>query len=125
MKYGGFHQIKSMNIKFTTVRLGVTQWPLDVESAKKMELLSTIPQLLTPAVVKSLPPYFHNVNSLAVAETWYQTMLSESSLFIVTDKKSAAIMGFVFAHTDEIEDAHIGYLLGVCGAEEYPAFMRG
>ena len=75
-------------------------------------LLSLIPCLLTPKVVVNLPPYFHEICSQADALQWYEKMVAESLLYVVRLVASYEIIGFIFVHQGDNEEAHIGYLLG-------------
>jgi RimJ/RimL family protein N-acetyltransferase len=74
-------------------------------------LVSTI-EILTPKVVENLPAYFQNINSISEAHDWFQKMVSDSRLFMVTSKGTNTIIGFVFVYVGNNKEAHIGYLLG-------------
>ncbi|MCE9684892.1 GNAT family N-acetyltransferase [Shewanella sp. AS16] len=84
----------------------------DAEPFELNALLLRVAELLTPAVVENLPPYFQGIESLADAERWLELMLSESRLFAVQDKDNGSILGFLFIYIEDAHDAHIGYLLG-------------
>lgn len=99
-----------MSLEFSTERLQVKEWSQSADIAEFMSLLSQIPDLLTPAVVKSLPPYFHGIENKTAALNWFTTMVSESRLFVVNNDRST--IGFLFAHLSDDNNAHIGYLLG-------------
>ncbi|MDK9738258.1 GNAT family N-acetyltransferase [Vibrio sp. D404a] len=103
-----------MAVSFTTSRLTVTELTAGSSELSVTSLIAEIPTILTPAVVENLPPYFHGVTSIELAEAWLNTMLSESRLFVVQSKECKYI-GFLFAYEDEDDCAHIGYLL----AESY------
>lgn len=62
-------------------------------------------------VVDNLPAYFHDIKSPADAEIWLQRMLSESRLFLVKSDADQSLIGFLFAYTENNNEAHIGYLL--------------
>lgn len=104
-----------MDIKFETARLTVHEVFANLAETEKQSLLKRVVELFSPAVVEHLPPAFQQVNSLAAAETWFSTMLTDSRMFSVTEKQSDLIAGLVFVSVDAQNQAHIGYLL----AEDY------
>ena len=99
-----------MAASFTTSRLTVTELTAGSSALSVTSLIEEIPTILKPTVVQNLPPYFHGVTSIELAETWLNIMLSESRLFVVQSKEGTYI-GFLFAYEDEDDCAHIGYLL--------------
>ncbi len=103
-----------MAISFESQRLRVVEIAEDFDLSKHSYLLERIPHLLTPAVVKNLPPYFHEIVSSEQAKKWLERMLLESRLLQV-QTKDQDLIGFLFAYVENDEYAHIGYLL----AEEY------
>ncbi|MCE2571185.1 GNAT family N-acetyltransferase [Motilimonas eburnea] len=99
-----------MTLSFTTSRLNVVEVDAHMPSDERAQLLACVPQILTPTVVAALPPYFHDVNSLAAAEVWLEQMLAQSRLLRVQTNVNEVI-GFLFIHmADNV--AHIGYVLG-------------
>ncbi|PIB16913.1 GNAT family N-acetyltransferase [Vibrio rotiferianus] len=103
-----------MAISFESQRLTVVEITEGFDLSKHSHLLERIPQILTPAVVENLPPYFHEISSSEQARIWLERMLSESRLLQVEDE-GQKLIGFLFAYVENDEYAHIGYLL----AEEY------
>ncbi|MGD8174207.1 GNAT family N-acetyltransferase [Vibrio sp. TRT 21S02] len=103
-----------MAISFESPRLTVVEITEGFDLSKHSYLLERIPQILTPAVVESLPPYFHEIGSRQQARTWLERMLSESRLLQVK-AEGQELIGFLFAYVENDKYAHIGYLL----AEEY------
>ncbi|MGR4021703.1 GNAT family N-acetyltransferase [Vibrio harveyi] len=103
-----------MAILFESQRLTVVEITEGFDLSKHSYLLERIPQILTPAVVENLPPYFHEIGSSEQARIWLERMLLESRLLQVKVEDSELI-GFLFAYVENDESAHIGYLL----AEEY------
>jgi RimJ/RimL family protein N-acetyltransferase len=84
-------------------------------SAPEMEaddFLANIVNLLTPAVVLSLPPNFHQVDNPSKAATWLTGMLAESHLYSITLSASGDLIGFLFLSKSDVQEAHLGYLLG-------------
>ncbi|HCM0711506.1 TPA: GNAT family N-acetyltransferase [Vibrio parahaemolyticus] len=103
-----------MAISFESQRLTVVEITEGFELSKHSCLLERIPQILTPAVVENLPPYFHEIGSSEQARIWLERMLLESRLLQV-EAEGRELIGFLFAYVENDEYAYIGYLL----AEEY------
>lgn len=101
-----------MNLSFSTARLNVFEISKEITQSEQVKLLNRLPELLTPAVVANLPPYFHQINSPADAQVWLERMLAESRLFVVTKNNSDLAIGFIFVFVENDSDVHIGYLLG-------------
>lgn len=101
-----------MIMEFTTSRLTVSEISGDIAQLELTELFDRVAELLTPSVVKNLPPYFHGVTSQSDAQRWFERMVSESRLFVVKHNGLDTIIGFLFAYVEHDFDAHIGYLLG-------------
>ena len=99
-----------MTISFETERLRVVEVSGQLALTKRSFLLEQIPKILTPIVVKNLPPYFHGITSSDLAGAWLDRMLSESRLLQVRTK-THELIGFLFAYVENESDAHIGYLL--------------
>jgi [ribosomal protein S5]-alanine N-acetyltransferase len=100
------------SLAFSTTRLEVarvndnrlSEWALS-------EFLSDIVSLLSPSVVESLPPYFHNIKTNSDADVWRMKMISESHLLSVKKQRSNTVIGFVFLYESDNESAHLEYLL--------------
>jgi len=103
-----------MAISFETERLKVTEISRNLASLERSLLLNLIPNILTPQVVKNLPPYFQGITSSELAASWLERMLLESRLLELKSKTNELI-GFLFIYVESQDDVHIGYLLG----EEY------
>lgn len=103
-----------MGISFESQRLTVVEITGGFDSSKHAYLLDRLPKILTMAVVENLPPYFHEVSSSEQARIWLERMLLESRLLQV-EAWNHELIGFLFAHVENDQHAHIGYLL----AEEY------
>lgn len=99
-----------MGLSFQTARLTVKEADLELSLSERSALHQRIPQILTPAVVENLPPYFHGIDSCHLAQQWLERMLAESRLFLVSSD-DRTLMGLLFAYVDNDNDAHIGYLL--------------
>lgn len=99
-----------MTLSFNTARLTVTEITSDITFSKRAILLTQVPNILTPAVVENLPPYFHDIHSSEMASLWLERMLSESRLLIV-QLTNDEIIGFIFAYVENNNEVHIGYLL--------------
>lgn len=103
-----------MAISFESQRLTVVEITEGFDLSKHSYFLERIPQILTPAVVENLPPYFHEIGSGEQARIWLGRMLSESRLLQV-EADGQELIGFLFVYVENDEYAHIGYLL----AQEY------
>jgi ribosomal-protein-alanine N-acetyltransferase len=105
-------QSKLKSLTFSTTRLKVSNVEYCLKSVtSKSELLSSIVSLLTPSVVQTLPPYFHDVKTKSDADVWLTKMVSESHLFTVYLKDSESVIGFVFLSESDSYIVHLGYLL--------------
>ncbi|HHX8340933.1 TPA: GNAT family N-acetyltransferase [Vibrio alginolyticus] len=99
-----------MAILFESQRLTVVEITEKFDLSKHSYLLERIPQILTPAVVVNLPPYFHDIGSSEQARIWLERMLLESRLLQV-EAEDHELIGFLFAYVENDEYAHVGYLL--------------
>ncbi|MCG9755460.1 GNAT family N-acetyltransferase [Shewanella insulae] len=97
-------------LAFTTARLAVIEIDEMLASSERTTLLARIPHILTAPVVEHLPPYFHGIDSVELADTWLTRMLAESRFFQVKFTTDETI-GFLFAYVEDETQAHIGYLL--------------
>ncbi|MDO6542779.1 GNAT family N-acetyltransferase [Photobacterium sanguinicancri] len=114
---------------FTTARLNVEEY-CPVASCVYDDLLDQVVAILSPNVVKSLPPYFSHVTSPQLAQHWLDKVSAESRLFIISHTEQARIIGFLFLYQESLVEpliqphrvseksdakqislAHIGYLL--------------
>lgn len=103
-----------MAISFNSKRLTVAEITGELSLSAHSSLLERIPQILTPAVVENLPPYFHGITSGEQARAWLERMLLESRLLKI-EAKNHELIGFLFAYVEGEDCTHIGYLL----AEDY------
>ena len=103
-----------MPLSFSTPRLAVVEITPATDPDYLVLLLRRIPDLLTPAVVENLPPYFHGVNTHGDARVWYERIRAESRLFVVKIDSGSddVVIGFLFVFSEQGTDAQIGYLLG-------------
>lgn len=96
---------------FKTARLTIDEITQTLSEEALTPLLKQTVNILTPEVVKSLPPYFHGIKSTADAHVWFTRMMKESRLFTITHNSNNAMIGFVFVSEENEHSAHIGYLL--------------
>ena len=86
------------------------------KSDLKADLLTRTITLLSPKVVKALPPHFQAVSSLESADYFINRMLVESQCLAIKLSENKLIIGFLFLYqsTDNTThmNVHIGYLLG-------------
>ena len=101
-----------MPLSFRTSRLNVFQISSDTPKSDIECLSSRIPALLTPEVVKNLPPYFHDIESKTDVHIWLEKMLCESRFFVASKSDFESAIGFIFVFVENTDDVHIGYLLG-------------
>lgn len=99
-----------MSLSFETARLIVSEVTDALALSERAELIGRIPAILTPRVVENLPPSFHGICSAESAEIWLDRVLSESRLLLVKSTEQGLI-GFLFVHVENENEAHIGYLL--------------
>lgn len=99
---------------FKTPRLIITDVSSMYEqnSDLKADLLTRTIALLSPKVVKSLPPHFQAVSSLESADHFISRMLSESQCLAIKLSKNKLIVGFIFLYQSTHNVVQIGYLLG-------------
>lgn len=100
-----------MNQIFKTSRLVVDEINSQLIEKISDEFFLSILKILTPSVVKDLPPYFNNVLTLSDAKAWVDKMACESQFLTVTFAEKPELIGFIFIYKGENSEAHIGYLL--------------
>ncbi len=94
---------------FVTTRLSVDECSTDNLAsyvANHDDFLHQITRILSPEVVKSLPPYFSGINTEPLAQQWLEKMGADSRLFVVsvtaqaeqTRAINSPIIGFIFLH---------------------------
>lgn len=97
-------------LHFATPRLQLRELSRVLSVAESAALVASVKDMMTPVVVKYLPPYFHHIHTLAQAEDWLTRMLKESRLCAISDQ-SQHVVGFLFLYL-ESTDVHIGYVFG-------------
>jgi RimJ/RimL family protein N-acetyltransferase len=65
--------------------------------------------------VYNLPVYFYSIDTIEDAKDWFEFMQDEVDLLFIQGKFSLETIGFIFVHTNNSDETHLGYLLG----EEY------
>lgn len=98
-----------VNFNYQTTRLQVGEV---CDSNQAPEFLESVIEILTPSVVRNLPKYFQNVNSMPSAQEWLQQIIADGRLFVVRGISESKAIGFVFLSSENAGDTHIGYLLG-------------
>lgn len=105
-----------LNCNFQTERLKVSNWHIqnkDIQS--KQNFAKKIIKILTPAVTKSLPEAWQNINSLAKADNWRSERTNECELLAVNLNFTNELVGFIFLYDFEDDkgrfDVRFGYLL--------------
>jgi RimJ/RimL family protein N-acetyltransferase len=104
-----------MQHQFSTPRLKVIEANTLLDTLDLNAIYPSIIQILSPEVVINLPPYFAHINSIDVAENWFEKILNESTLFLVYLTSIDQLIGFSFVSLGndqtECRQAHLGYLL--------------
>jgi len=101
-----------MTITYKTVRLSVAELTDELDDSALSTILADCLDLLTPSVVQHLPADFQDINSIEEAQKWLVKLRSESQLLLIKQADKNCTIGFLFIHSDQTKQAHIGYLLG-------------
>ena len=79
------------------------------------DLIKSIFEIMTPAVVKALPDGWHNLQTKDKAKRWVEERKAESDFYIIRLTNTNDIIGFLFLYTSKIShgvfDLRLGYLL--------------
>ncbi|WP_341502726.1 GNAT family N-acetyltransferase [Gallaecimonas sp. GXIMD4217] len=95
---------------FHTPRLQVRPWRLRLAGLPDRDAFAgEILKLLTPAVTRTLPPGWQQIQTREQAELWLRERDAESAMLVV--EHQGALVGLLFLHGDD-GDLHLGYLLG-------------
>lgn len=91
--------------------IGYHPWAQQSQSDPQA-LLAQIAALLTPKVTRSLPGGWSAIESLEQAQQWLQARLTESAVFLLLERSSGTLLGFVFLYQDEATSRlyRLGYL---------------
>lgn len=132
--------------QFTTARLSVHDWRATIDDrVARQRLEAALPVVLTPAVVKHLPPALHLHDQKGGISKWVDARAKESDVLLVEQTNSGNLIGLMLlAHEtdkDQIPTLHIGYLLAeaawgqglasdlvtgfVCAAQDGPLRLVG
>ncbi len=112
---------------FATPRLVIEEVYSELNQACKSGLLTQAIELLSADVVKSLPPDFHGITSLELAEQWFLTLSAQSRIMVIKRAELGPAIGFIFLYESSDRSAHVGYLLGqhYWGKGYAKEFLRG
>lgn len=87
-----------------------------LSAAQRETLIEHIPTLLTPNVVKTLPPDWKAINTKDEAHRWLAQRQTEGSVLAISLRETDTVVGFAFFFkaTNEagIQTINLGYLLG-------------
>jgi len=101
-----------MTLQFETERLNVFALSqCEKAGSDQIDILNSVPSILTENVVKDLPEYFHGIRNAAGAKEWLTRMMTESALHCVVDRSSQTLIGFLFLYDAGEGEYHLGYLL--------------
>ncbi len=95
-------------LSFNTKRLNVVEIESPFSAKEKGQLLQYIPKILSPEVVKDLPPNFQGVNTSEAGEIWLDDMCTQSRVLVIYNKQLLPI-GFLFIAAEKGAN-HLGYL---------------
>lgn len=101
-----------MNFQFESLNYNV--FIVD-ETMNDETFFQDIINILADNEVNNLPPYFYNVDTYEDAKDWLEFITSQADLLFMQGKYSLETIGFIFVHTNESNEAHLGYVL----AREY------
>ena len=96
--------------QFETERLLVAHWAdtIAVPEARR-DLVSLLPELLTPNVIAHLPPIFDLTDQNI--DQWIDARDAESDIYLIREIGTDALIGLVFLTPPFNNDIHLGYLL--------------
>ena len=96
---------------FSTKRLEIVGVKSLLQSGyERPALLQDIVEVLKPSVVVSLPLHFHRINSDVQADAWLLKMEAESDLYVIKEKSSVGVIGFIFLYQADDGVFHLGYV---------------
>lgn len=103
--------------RFTTDRLQVTHWRTAISTAQgRAHLAAALTGLLTPEVLRHLPPTFQIAGAQDAVARWIAARDAESDVLTITHRKSGALLGLMILAPDPETVhpplLHLGYLLG-------------
>lgn len=79
------------------------------------DLIKSVFEIMTPAVVKSLPDGWHNLQTKDQAKRWIEEREEDSDFYIIRLTNTNDIIGFLFLYTAKFSrgvfDLRLGYLL--------------
>jgi len=105
---------------YHTKRLHVLPWKEYADSTKKiLAFAELVTEILSPEVTKDLPSGWQQIITPADAKQWVEERDEESSLLIIQDQSSKAIIGLMFLHESESDDSSIEVRLGYLIAEKH------
>lgn len=96
---------------FQTSRLVIDEVHRSLSPEQQSKLLLRAVEILSPNVVRALPPTFQGISSLDHAKAWFTKMTNESRLLVIKSAENQNPIGFIFLHEDKDNAVHIGYLL--------------
>ncbi|GAA6209223.1 GNAT family N-acetyltransferase [Cognatishimia sp. WU-CL00825] len=101
---------------FETTRLKVHNWNVAVDNGVASEWLEAgLTTLLTPAVLRHLPPPLQLSGQPNQIAEWVAQQAQEGETFLVTDRNSGDVIGLLiiaeFDQSTGVKQMHIGYLL--------------
>ncbi|MEO2279549.1 GNAT family N-acetyltransferase [Pseudoalteromonas pernae] len=100
-----------MILAYSTQRLDVIELT-SLTSAEQIDAFAQeLSDILTPAVVSYLPPFFARVRDRESARDLLENMLKQSRVYCLCSRANRELMGLMFASIDTQHSTNIGYLL--------------
>jgi L-amino acid N-acyltransferase YncA len=101
---------------FGCEQLDLVVYPCEqLYQANKEFVIDQTLKVLTPNVVKSLPPHFHDIEATFAADSWLLSRFQECQLLAIVDQDKRQLIGFIFVYMSEQSarerSQHLGYLL--------------
>lgn len=95
--------------QFETDRLSVVHWAYTIAvPVARRGLFKQLLDLLTPAVIAHLPPFF-DLSDQNI-DQWIDARAAESDIYLIRETGTDAIIGLLFLTPPINNDIHLGYL---------------
>ncbi|WP_281973071.1 GNAT family N-acetyltransferase [Ruegeria faecimaris] len=101
--------------QFTTERLGVCHWQVEVSEAGRLSALTAeLATVLTPAVLEPLPPSMQVEETPSGMTDWIAARKTESDVLLVRLRQNNQLIGLLILASEPEDQAapaiHLGYL---------------
>ena len=114
------HSPVTKSSSYHTERLHVLPWKEYANSSEKVHAFAElVTEILSPEVTKDLPSGWQQIITAADARQWVEERDEESSLLLIQDQSSQAIIGLMFLYESESKDLSIEVRLGYLIAQKH------